>query len=229
MDRLNAHQRWVSQADPNHPTWVVLFQVGHVRRYIRSFDAIGTDPYPIPNHPSRAADWTRETIENVCASRPVWMVPQIFNWGNYRKDGTGRTPTFDEMRSMSWQCICEGAQGLVYYSFFDIMRDKTTPFDVQWDRVKKIAAEIKQWMPVLLSVEKPQAIKVEGEHIHAATRAKDGRTYVFVVNDDYDAHEAKISSEKPLKSKRVSDGKIVDLPTSLPIKGLGLEVFSIIP
>jgi hypothetical protein len=229
IKRLVAHQQWVEELDPDHPTWVVLFQVGSVRRYIRSFDVIGTDPYPIPGHPSRAAQWTRETVENVCASRPVWMVPQIFNWDNYRKDGTGRTPTFEEMRSMSWQCICEGAQGLIYYSLFDIMRDKTTPFDVQWDRVKKIAAEIKQWIPVLVSVDKPRAVGVKGEHLHATARARDGRTYLFVVNDDYEAHEGRIVSKETLKLKRLSDGKVLDASAPLTIQGLAVEIFTVTP
>ncbi|MEA3400573.1 MAG: hypothetical protein U9R79_04940, partial [Armatimonadota bacterium] len=38
LDRLIAHQEWVEEEDPNHPTWVVLWQVNQVRQYIRSFD-----------------------------------------------------------------------------------------------------------------------------------------------------------------------------------------------
>lgn len=188
LDRLTAHQEWLEELDPGHPTWVVLYQVGEVRRYMPTFDAIGTDPYPIPGHPSRAAEWTRLTREAVFRARPVWMVPQIFNWNSYGSDRAGRTPTFEEMRSMAWQCICEGANGLVFYSFFDIRRDPATPFEVQWDRVKRMAAEIAQWIPALLSVDETAPVEGRGAHVHWLARSLQGKTYLFAVNDDYDPH-----------------------------------------
>ncbi len=188
LDRLTAHQEWLEELDPDHPTWVVLYQVREVRWYMPTFDAIGTDPYPIPNHPSRAEEWTRLTREAVFGARPVWMVPQIFNWDSYNKDRGGRTPTFEEMRSMAWQCICEGANGLVFYSLSDIRRDPATPFEVQWDSVKRMAAEIAQWIPALLSVEKAAPVEGRGAHVHWLTRSLQGKTYLFAVNDDYDPH-----------------------------------------
>ncbi len=188
LDRLTAHQRWVEELDPNHPTWVVLYQVREVRQYMPTFDVVGTDPYPIPAHPSRAGDWTKMTVEGVYNARPVWMVPQIFNWNCYRKDGDGRTPTFDEMRSMAWQCICEGAKGLVFYSFYDIRRDPETPFETQWDRVKRMAAEIREWTPAILSVERAAPVEARGSHIRWTARCLHGKTYLFAVNDDYADH-----------------------------------------
>ena len=189
MSRLSAHQQWVQEEDPNHPTWVVLYQVGDVTKYINSFDVIGTDPYPIPkSSPSRAANWTRNTVANVAKGRPVWMVPQVFNWANYRKTEEERKglrpPTLAEMRSMAWQCICEGATGLIFYSFFDLKRDKTAPFEEQWGRCKKMAAEIKPMIPVILSVESTPEVEVEaGSWLHVLVRRRDDRIYVMAVSD----------------------------------------------
>ncbi|MCD6352225.1 MAG: hypothetical protein J7M26_08905 [Armatimonadetes bacterium] len=188
LDRLTAHRDWVEELDPDHPSWVVLYQVTEVRKYLPTFDVIGTDPYPIPGHPSRAAQWTGLTRAGVAGSRAVWMVPQVFNWRCYHKEGRGRTPTFDEMRSMAWQCLCEGANGLVFYSFFDIRRDTDTPFEVQWQRVKRMAEEIKQWEPALLSADKPAPVRARGSHVHWMVKALQGKTYVFAVNDDYQPH-----------------------------------------
>ena len=206
LDRLTAHQRFVEELDPNHPTWVVLYQFNQVRQYATTFDAIGCDPYPIPNPPVMAATWTRTTREEVAASRPVWMVPQIMSWKCYDPKGNGRTPTFDEMRSMAWQCLCEGATGLVFYSFFDIRRDPDTPFDVQWDRVKRVAAEIKQWSPVLLSIDKPVAVTGDGLHLHCLAKASMGKTYFFVSSDGERDHI--LSMQVPIGAhvKRLSDG-----------------------
>jgi len=164
MPRLNLHQRWIEQLDPNHPSWVVLYQVDQIRKYIDSFDAIGTDPYPIPSGPaSNAGEWARRTRQGVAGARPVWMVPQVFNWACYKKDeqkAQFRPPTYEEMRCMAWQCIAEGANGLVFYSWFDLHRDKAAPFTEQWPKVARMAQEIKDRIPVLLSVEPAASIRV---------------------------------------------------------------------
>ncbi len=221
LPRLEAHQRWIEELDPDHPTWVVLYQYSDIRKYIRTFDAVGTDPYPIPrDHPSRAARWTRATVEGVCRARPVWQVPQIFNWSTYHPEyKDARPPTYEEMRSMAWQCLCEGATGLVFYSFFDLVRDKRTPFDVQWGRVKKMAAEIKQWAPVLLSVEQPAAVRARGAHIHWMAKAEQGVTYVFVVNDDYEPHSVTFELPPGALGLKLLASPVRDNATALPARG----------
>lgn len=209
MPRLNAHQRWVEEEDPNHPTWVVLYQVDDVGKYLRSFDVIGTDPYPIPRHsPSLAANWTRKTVAHVMGSRAVWMVPQVFNWANYRKTAKEREglrpPTLAEMRSMAWQCICEGATGLIFYSYFDLKRDKSTPFDEQWTKCKTVAAEISQMAPAILSIEQAPAIEiVSGEWLHCLVRRHKGKLYIMAANDGDGEGSATFNMPGPAKAVRV--------------------------
>lgn len=233
LDRLAAHQEWLEEWDPNHPTWVVLYQVGQVREYIRTFDAIGTDPYPIPNHPRMAGQWARQTVEGVAGARPVWMVPQIFNWKCYNPEGQGRTPTFEEMRSMAWQCICEGALGLIFYSFFDVRRDPERPFAEHWPDVKRMAAEISNWAPVLLSVDKPLPVAVTGDALHARVKAASGTTYVFVVNDDYESHEATFTLPARCALKRLSDDAVISPDgrgrATDRLAGLDMQVYQVIP
>lgn len=206
MEQLNAHERWVGQEDPDHPTWVVLYQVNQVRDYLDSFDVIGTDPYPIGRSgASMAASWTAQTRRQVRGARPLWQVPQVFNWANYHeKDAKPgyRTPTFDEMRSMAWQCIAEGANGLVFYSWFDIRRNKDVPFDVQWERLRKIAAEIHRWAPILLSVDRVPAVAVEAPGwLHWTARSASGKLHIFAVSDG--DGEGKVRVRLPGVPKRV--------------------------
>ena len=168
LDRLAARRELLEELDPGHPTWVVLYQVDEVRQYLPSFHAIGTDPYPIPARPvALAGQWTRKTVDGVCGARPVWMVPQVFNWANYKKTpeekAQHRAPTLDEMRSMAWQCIAEGANGLVFYSWFDLHKDATTPFDEPRARVKQLAAGIAPLTPVLLSLDADPAFLTTDE------------------------------------------------------------------
>lgn len=185
LDRLIAHQEWVEEEDPNHPTWVVLWQVNQVRQYIRSFDAIGTDPYPIPTRPaSMAGDWAETTRRQVADSRPFWMVPQVHNWDVYRETGEGRPPTYEEVRCMTWQCICEGADGIIYYSWMDLHRDETTPFEERWPDLKAVAEEVAEHIPTLLSVEPTPELEVDApEAIHCTARTHNGQTWLFMVND----------------------------------------------
>lgn len=157
LDRLSARRRLMEELDPDHPTWVVLYQVSDVCRYLPSFDVVGTDPYPIPNRPvSTALDWARMTVAGGLESRAVWMVPQVFDWAAYKKTPEEkekyRAPTLLEIRSMAWQCIAAGANGLVFYSWFDLWKmDGKDPFDERWRDVSAMASEISSFIPVILS------------------------------------------------------------------------------
>jgi len=196
LPQLEAHQRWVSEEDPGHPTWSVLYQFREVGAYLNTFDVIGTDPYPIGRHPaSMAAQWTAETFRQVERARPMWQVPQAHNWANYAKTETeeqgAHTPSYDEKRSMAWQCICEGATGLVFYSWYDVKRNPDVPFSAQWDGLQRIAAEIDRMTPALLSVEPVPILEVRGQGpsqdaprwLHCLVRRFNGKLYLFAVND----------------------------------------------
>ncbi|MDP6545017.1 MAG: hypothetical protein QGH60_13590 [Phycisphaerae bacterium] len=193
MPRLVAHRKWTAQEDANHPAWVVLYQYREVADYIETFDVIGTDPYPIASSPaSMAGRWTAETFDQTGRARPIWQVPQLHNWANYRKTASGkkaqRTPTRDEVRSMAWQCICNGATGLVFYSWFDVRRNPDVSFETQWTYLKAIAAEIDSAAPMLLSTKPPPAVQARIDPtkptwLHWLARTHKGKGYIFAVNN----------------------------------------------
>jgi hypothetical protein len=54
---------------------------------------------------------------------------------------------------MVWQAIANGANGIVFYSYFDIQRNADVPFDVQWGRLLDVATEVKLFAPIVLSDE----------------------------------------------------------------------------
>ncbi len=225
LPQLEAHQRWVSEEDPNHPTWVVLYQFKEVAAYLKTFDVIGTDPYPIGRSPaSMAGQWTAETFRQVEHARPMWQVPQLHNWANYAKTDAekkgGRTPTYEEVRSMAWQCICEGATGLVFYSWYDVKRNPDVPLDVQWSGLKRLAEEIDNMAPILLSNEPVPLIRFQGEQprwLHWLARQSAGKAYLMVVNNG--DGEGEISFHLPSIPKSVrligEDRSIQSTGTSL--------------
>ncbi len=210
LPRLEAHQRWVEEEDPHHPTWVVLYQVRDVGDYVKTFDAIGTDPYPIPQRPpSMAGQWTGLTREAVEDARALWQVPQVFakaDRSDPERKRRHRAPTFEEMRSMTWQCICEGADGLVYYAWFELRRPEGVPFEERWPEVKRMAEEVKSFAPALLSVEPTPEVEVEGpEAIHWTLRSHEGTVYLFMVND----------AEEPV----AATVRFADRPRSIAVAG----------
>ncbi len=188
--RVASQQRWVEEEDPDHPTSLTMMHPERVYEFMRGADAIGTDPYPLPDRPiAMAGEWTRRTASQVLHARPVWMVPQAFSFAAYPKTPRNHhTPTLKEMRCMAWQCICEGATGICFYSFFDLKRDPQTPFDVQWRRCKQVASEISDLIPVILSIESVPRIQVDKRRwLNWMARSHRGWLYLFAVNHGTDA------------------------------------------
>ena len=77
--KLQEHQQWVQELDPNHPTWAVLYEVGDMTGYLHTCDIIGSDPYPIGRpgaNLSEVREWTNTTKQltfgsKVCAPAAV--------------------------------------------------------------------------------------------------------------------------------------------------------------
>lgn len=203
LPRLTARRDLMERLDPDHPGWVVLYQYTQIRDYLPSFDVIGTDPYPIPDKSAAtASEWTRLTVHGAMG-KPVWQVPQAFDWGLYKpahERDKYRAPTEAELRSMCWQCIANGANGLILYSFFDLRKPGCKePFEQRWAECCRVAAEIRAQMPILLSDEGdgkrlasgpygpfyvvlPKDVKRPKYPFSMRAWQKDGKTYVLVVN-----------------------------------------------
>ena len=209
LPRLTARRDLMEQLDPNHPGWVVLYQYDQIQDYLPSFDVIGTDPYPIPSRPAgMATKWTRSTARGTAGCKPLWQVPQAFDWGAYKKTpeekAKCRAPTEEELRSMCWQCIAAGANGLVMYSWFDLWKEPNgVPFATRWAEVCRVGEEIKKHVPVLLADElygftKCAACPVPEENpLSVRAWRHEGEVWVLAVN----------SSDKPLDAKLDLSGK----------------------
>ena len=103
-------------------------------------------------------------------------------------------PTVDEMRSMSWQCIASGANGLIYYSFTAIQKQTHgLPFAKAWADICKVGEEVRRYIPVLLSVE--SAPEVTGAPPEWGVRVwrKGGATWLLVVNAQDKADSAALT------------------------------------
>lgn len=208
-----AHRRdFLERADPGHPTWAVVYQLQFLCELAPTFDIIGTDPYPVPNKPlSMAADWTRTTERAYFGLRPLWQVPQAFDWGGYRQQWPwapeDRMPTVEEMRSMAWQCIAAGANGLVFYSFAAIQKETHgMKFETAWEDICKVGEEIRRYIPVLLSVEPAPSVSRVPSAWPTRVWRKDGETWLLVVNAQDAAGEAVLTLSEDFSEIRAEFG-----------------------
>ena len=191
---LARRQKLVERADPDHPTWTVLYQYGIVRSYYPSFDVIGTDPYPVPETSvGLAAEWARVTRSEVMGLKPMWQVVQAFDWKDYGR-ARGRMPTREEMTAMTWHAIANGANGIVYYHHRLLYRNGGKKFlSDRWKDICAAAETVRSFIPALLSSEPAPAATCHERHVSVRTLRHGGRTLLIATSSMDRQSRARIS------------------------------------
>ena len=187
LPRMERRRKFMAEVDPDHPALGCVCLVDEMRDYMPSFDVVGSDPYPIGREQikalpiSLAADWTRKTRQGTFGLRAMWQIPQMFDWDWFCKAGNPKFPTYDEFRNMSYQCIAEGANGLVYYHFSRFMKEEDT-FARCWPYVCKAIREIAANIPVFLLDPGPAPVACDEMQMSVRTWRDGGSTWVLAVN-----------------------------------------------
>ena len=192
---LRERHQLLKRLDPDHPTWCVIYEPENYRPFLGGYDIAGVDPYPIGNHGdakatsiSIASSWTLEAKNAMFGFRPIWNVPQAFNWAWYRKAEYGKNgvdmPTEEELRSMTWQSIAAGANGIVYYSFFNIYDGEKEPLRSQiFNYVCKVAQEVRDREQILLSpLPPPEIVRLPKGVVARSWKTRDGDIYLLACN-----------------------------------------------
>ena len=180
--------------DDQHPAWGVYHRIDHLREYLPICDILGIDPYPIPTKPAGSITELLRLSQNALfGNRAMWNVTQTFNWK--RKDvPDDRFPTEDELRSMYWQYVVGGANGLIGYSFASMRRNESADeFSRQWTSLCKVVREIRDLTSVILSIEPVPSLKTSSDEVVCRAWSKDGRLHVAVCNIAAGIREATIT------------------------------------
>lgn len=202
--------RFIRELDPNHPTWVCLNRVDQLSYYANSTDVMGVDPYPIgpgllgkPGRLKMVAEWTRVARGVTEGHGPVWIVPQVFNYGLYHDAATlqrSRAPTQQEIRCMTFLALAEGASGLIHYSMFDLLRDPAG-FDERWRDVCAVTREVKLLEPALLTDDPPPELTATGPGVSGVrwrALSPDRTTaYIIVANAEQSPQQITLKLPKP--------------------------------
>lgn len=184
LDDLIMRRRTANGLDPDHPTWICVYQYADAAEYYRTTDVMGCDPYPVSSSPiSLPYKWATAVRDSSFGLKPFWQVPQAFDWGTFRTGHVGdRMPTEAEMKSMAWQHIAGGANGLIFYSFTYLYQCKSTPFEKAWADTRTAAQTIKDNFDILLSEDAPPTFEVKDAVARTWRRGK--KVYALVLNHE---------------------------------------------
>ena len=176
--QLESIYKTVKEADPWHPVSIV-FMAPYItaKKYSDALDIVMADPYPIPDHPSTLpGDVADQLISEFRGKKPVWIVPQAFGGGEI----WSREPTIQEIRSMTWQSIINGATGIQYF-----VRQGLNYFPksaATWSECGRMATEVAEITPWLLSDEETLPVESSSRNVIATSRVHNGKLIVMAVN-----------------------------------------------
>ena len=200
-------QRIYREVDPDHPTFTVLDKPWQVRMFLPTFDVIGMDPYPIGNSHRGGIDiaygWADSCSMQCFGMRPMWQVPQAFDWRWFRNgldDPEFRFPSPEEFRSMTWQAVAAGANGLIYYSFNQMRRRMKAPgeFDRHWSPVKETIKEVVKHIPVILSDGLPPKVSGASRAVPVRVWRYRNATWILAVNTMRNRQTVTLSVDAPI-------------------------------
>ncbi|HEX2967729.1 MAG TPA: hypothetical protein VHO46_01400 [Bacteroidales bacterium] len=208
---LEEAYRIINENDPWHPVSIVFMAPFiSAKDYEDALDIVMADPYPLPDLPvTMVGDIAGQLKDHFTGRRPVWMVPQAFGGGEL----WSREPTIQEIRSMTWQSIIRGATGIQYF-----VRQGPNYFPkspATWAECGRMAMEVAEITPWLLSDEEPNPVETSSKNIIASSKLHDGKLIVMVVN------KANEPSYAVVRIKGISDDKARSIFENriLPVKG----------
>lgn len=168
----------IKENDPWHPVSVVFMAPFlNSKKYAEALDIVMADPYPVPDLPvTFTGETARQLTTEFAGRKPVWIVPQAFGGGEL----WSREPTVQEIRSMTWQAIINGATGIQYFvrqglNYFP----KST---ATWGECGRMAVEVAELTPWLLSDEESLKVESSSGNVLVTSRTHNNKLIVMAVN-----------------------------------------------
>jgi hypothetical protein len=137
-------------------------------------------------------------------ARGVWIVPQMMDWAVYHEDRAPHPPSLDEMRNQAYQAIINGATGLIWYSYYDMMYEKAPRgnstknmelFNKRWADASSMAHEINALTPAILNGERVSLGVPVDAKVEAGALQYNGDLLLMLANPYY--QEEKVTLPLP--------------------------------
>lgn len=221
VEAIAGAHAFLHELDPERATLTCLCHPKTAFDFLPSYDVMAHDCYPIGNHlgrnmMERVTRQMREIDGSMLAMRPLWFIPQTFDWKwCYTGDSLKkcdkdflRMPTREEMCCMTWQGIACGANGIVSYSYSTIRKNaKDEAFEKAWADTCAMAEEVKKMEEVLLSDEIPVKTKGLPEFVVARAWRHAGRAWYLVVNATREPQTATVALDGAYGSFKTALGR----------------------
>jgi hypothetical protein len=177
-ETLEEIYKTVRENDPWHPVSIVFMAPFLTsKKFANALDIVMADPYPLPDLPvSMVGDVAGQLKKEFTGKNPVWIVPQAFGGGEL----WSREPTIQEIRSMTWQAVINGATGIQYFvrqglNYFP----KST---ATWSECGRIAMEVAELTPWLLSDEETLRVESNSNNVIVSSKIHNRQLIVMAVN-----------------------------------------------
>jgi hypothetical protein len=187
----------VKELDPWHPVSIVFMAPFlQSKNYVNALDIVMADPYPLPDLPASYVGNVTSTLSSeFTGKRPLWIVPQAFGGGEL----WGREPTIQEIRSMTYQAIINGARGIQYFVRQGLNRFPKSP--ATWNECGRMAVETAELTPWLLSDEEKIPISSGSNNILVTSALHNGQIMIMAVNKVNSPQSAYFKISKSLSGK----------------------------
>lgn len=229
LPQLKDYHRRVSEADPGHPCFIVLCNRRDFPLFPPTTDILGVDPYPIPKQPvTLVSDFMGAAQRAVKGTQPVWLVPQAFAWYQYNSTNqdrghvptpkelrTGRAPTYEEARCMTYLGLAHGAKGLLYYCYYDL---RVLPqYAEMWGWMKQIGSEVRSLSHVWLGPDAALKLAVSPSDAAIHTRLVQCDRTLYLIAAYVGTNSCQVQFD--VRQRLVGSAKVLCEDRAVPVRG----------
>jgi len=169
----------VYEADPVHPSYLVITTPTVYKSFGRLCDVLAVDTYPVSHGKiTDVGDNIALAYRQIDDDQPVWHCGQMFRWPEQRR------PNPREHRFMTYLPIIEGAKGVLWYTYKGFGQYLPEDDPILWEAQKKILSELNQLAPLILAPgfgEPALQVKASG-NIRAIIKKGPTGTFLIVAN-----------------------------------------------
>ena len=247
-DRLRDHYELLKRVDPGHLTCgSILHEKGAASMFLDCLDVFWVDSYSIASYYNKgevtkpdfgeawiAADGVVEARDGCFGILRCWGVGQAFahKWDHpqryYPNRELLRFPTFRELKSQCWQIIATGANGMMFYSYSQLLNspESDEKKDEYFRRTCDVAAEIRRMIPVLTLEPGPKVASMPSR-VRVRTWRDGDVAYALVCNSHPEPRKGAVRIEGDWRLGKVVFGRgavFVDDALALDMPSLGVAI-----
>lgn len=247
-DRLRDHYELLKRVDPGHlMCGSILHEKGAAGMFIDCLDVFWVDSYSIASYYNKgevtkpdfgeawiAADGVVEARDGCFGMLRCWGVGQAFahKWDHpqryYPNRELLRFPTFRELKSQCWQIIATGANGMMFYSYSQLLNspESEEKKEEYYRRTCDVAAEIRRMIPVLTLEPGPKVASMPSR-VRVRTWRDGDVAYALVCNSHPEPRKGAVRIEGDWRLGKVVFGKGIvfsDDALALDMPSLGVAI-----